>query len=144
MLNYIIYINISYSSCSFHIFHFCFVLFCFFFSRVIFALKEGAEVFCSYCVVKVGEFMKLSLMPVRTLSPQVFLAIEDHQQVKIDQHPRKQRLRSKLFVSKQGKENDIYCLGSYHKYLIRFKEQRKKSLAAISPGIPITITNTNH
>ena len=39
-------------------FFFCFVLF--FFSRVIFALKEGAEVFCSYCVVKVGEFMKLS------------------------------------------------------------------------------------
>ena len=39
-----------------------FVLFCFvlFFSRFIFALKEGAEVFCSYCVVKVGEFMKLS------------------------------------------------------------------------------------
>ena len=33
---------------------------------------------------------------------------------------------------------------SYHKYLIRFKEQRKKSLAASSPGMLITITNTNH
>ena len=33
---------------------------------------------------------------------------------------------------------------SYHKYLIRFKEQRKKSLAGSSPGMLITITNTNH
>ena len=33
---------------------------------------------------------------------------------------------------------------SYHKYLIRFKEQKKKSLAASSPGMLITITNTNH
>ena len=33
---------------------------------------------------------------------------------------------------------------SYHKYFIRFKEQRKKSLAASSPGMLITITNTNH
>ena len=33
---------------------------------------------------------------------------------------------------------------SYHKYLIRFKEKKKKSLAASSPGMLITITNTNH
>ena len=35
--------------------------------------------------------------------------------------------------------------GSYHKYLICFfKEQRKKSVAELCPGIPITFSNTNH
>ena len=39
-------------------------------------------------------------MPVKTLSQQVFLVIEGHHQVKIDQHPRTQRLRPKFIVSK--------------------------------------------
>ena len=36
-------------------------------------------------------------------------------------------------------------MGSYHKYLIPFSKSReKKPLAVSSPGIPITIINTNH
>ena len=41
-------------------------------------------------------------------------------------------VQSFLWVNRK-KENGKYCLESYHKYLIRFTEQRKKSLAAISP-----------
>ena len=41
-------------------------------------------------------------------------------------------VQSFLWVDRK-KENGEYCLESYHKYLIRFTEQRKKSLAAISP-----------
>ena len=47
-------------------------------------------------------------------------------------------------MSKWEKKNGKCCAGSYHKFLIRFSRAEKKYLVAISIGIPITITNTNH
>ena len=65
--------------------------------------------------------------------------------LKFGQQPCKYQQRPQFLASKWQKGNGKYCGGSYHKYLICFfKEHRKKSVAAISPGIPITITNTNH
>ena len=85
------------------------------------------------------------LKPLKTLPREVFLAIEGDHWLKIDQQPCKYQQRPQFLASKWQKGNGKYCGGSYHKYLICFfKEHRKKSVAAISPGIPITITNTNH
>ena len=43
-----------------------------------------------------------------------------------------------------SRKREVVNIVEGHIIICFFKEQRKKSVAAISPGIPITFSNTNH
>ena len=136
MLNYIKYINISYSSCSFHIFHF-------FFHGLFLRWRKGEKSFFILCSKSWRIYEAILCLWGHCLH-RFFSLLKTISRLKLTSIPANSgHVQSFLWVNKK-KENDKYCLGSYYKCLIRFKEQRKKSLAAISPGIPITISNTNH
>ena len=133
MLNYRNYINISYSSCSFHIFNFFFVFFCFFFSMSYFCVEGRGRSFFFILCSKSWRIYEAILCLWGHCLHKFFSLLKTIISLKLTSIPTNSGyVQSFLWVNRK-KGNGKYCLESYHKYLIRFTEQRKKSLAAISP-----------
>ena len=101
--------NISKSSCSFHLAQ------CFFFSYFC-EKKSQCETMRKHQQGRGRIFFHRKSWRIYEAA----LCLWRYQWVKIDQHPRKQRLRPKFVVSKWEKKNGKCCAGSYHKFLIRF------------------------
>ena len=132
MLNYINSINPTLPApfIFFILFLFCFVLF--FFYEFCLRWRKGEKFFFILCSKSWRIYEAILCLWGHCLH-RFFSLLKTIIRLKLTSIPTNSGyVQSFLWVNRK-KENGKYCLESYHKFLIRFTKQRKKSLAAISP-----------